>query len=97
LSSIRKDIQMIAVALKKLAGIEGKDSNEKRILWPESEGDETEVQGSKGKGKQKKKMIDGAEEEEEGGEQEEENGMEDIEEESSSFTPVVFSVGTRSL
>jgi len=28
LSSIRKDIQRIAVALVKLAGMEGKDSNE---------------------------------------------------------------------
>jgi len=94
---MRKDIQMIAVALKKLTGIEGKDSDEEQISWPESEGDETKVQGSKGKGKQKEKIIDRAEEEEEVEEQEEENGIKDIEEGSSSFTPVVFSVGTESL
>jgi len=94
---MRKDIQMIAVTLKKLAGIEGKDSDKERISWLESEGDETKVQESKGKGKQKEKIIDRAEEEEEVREQEEENGIKDIEEGNSSFTPVVFSVGTKSL
>ena len=97
LSGMRKDIQMIVVALEKLAGMEGKNSDEERISRPESKGDETKVQGSKGKGKQKEKMIDRAEEEEEVGEQEEENRIEDIEERSSSFTPVIFSVGTGSL
>ena len=85
------------MALEKLAGIESQDSKEKLLLWPESEGEETEVQRSKEKGKQKKEMIDGVEEEEEVGEQEEENRMENIEERSSSFTLVVFSVGTGSL
>jgi len=42
-------------------------------------------------------MINRAEEEEEVREQEEENRMEDIEERSSSFTPVVFSVGIGSV
>jgi len=31
LSSMRKDIQRIAVALEKLASMEGEDSNEKQI------------------------------------------------------------------
>jgi len=43
LSGLRKDIQRIAVALEKLAGMEGKDSNKERISWPESEGELTEV------------------------------------------------------
>jgi len=91
---MRKGIQRIVVALEKLAGIEGKDSDEKRISWPKSEGDETEVQERKGKGKQKEERIDGVEGEEETGEQEKKNGMEGMEEESSSFFLVAFSVGT---
>ena len=62
LSGMRKDIWRIAVALEKLAGMKGKDSDEEQISWPESEGELTEVQGSKEKGKQKEKRIDGAEE-----------------------------------
>jgi len=80
LSSLRQDIQRISVALEKLAGMEGEDSNEERISWPESKGELMEVQGSKDKRKQKKERRDGAEEEEEVGGQEEENGMEDIKE-----------------
>jgi len=53
-----------------------------------------EVQGSKEKGKQKEKRIDGAEEEEETGGQEEENGMEGVEEEGGNFSLVTYSVGT---
>jgi len=97
LSGMRKDIQRIAVALEKLAEIESQDSEKELLSWLESEGEEMAVQRSKEKGKQKEEMIDRAEEEEEVGEQEEENGMKDIEEGSSSFTPVVFSVGTRIL
>jgi len=51
LQGIRKDIQRIAVALEKLAGIECYDSDEELLLWPESEKEETEVQGSKEKEK----------------------------------------------
>jgi len=94
LSRLRKDIWRIMVALEKLAGIEGQDSNEELLSWPESEGEETKVQGSKEKGKQKEKRIDGAEEEKVGG-QEEKNGMEGIEERSNSFSLVMYSVGTR--
>jgi len=94
LSRLRKDIWRIMVALEKLAGIEGQDSDEELLLWPESEGEETEVQGSKEKGKQKEKRIDRAEEEKVGG-QEEKNGMEGMEERSNSFSPVMYSVSTR--
>ena len=85
---MRKDIQRIAVALEKLAGIEGEDSDEERISWPESEGELTEVQGSREKGKQKKERVDGAEEEEETRRQEEENGIECMEEGGGDSSPV---------
>jgi len=84
LSGLRKDVRRIAVALEKLAGIEGEDSDEERISWPESEAELTEVQGSKDEGKQKEKKIDGTEEEGEVGGQEE----------GSTFSPVAYSVGT---
>jgi len=93
LSGLRKDVQRIAVALEKLAGMEGEDSNEERISWPESETELMEVQESKDKGKQKEKRIDGTEEKEEVGGQEEENGMEGVEE-GGTFSPVAYSVGT---
>jgi len=93
LSGLRKDIQRIAVALEKLAGMEGEDSNEKQISWLESERELTEVQGSKDKGKQKEERLDRAEEEEEVKGQEEENGMESVEE-GGNFSPVAYSVRT---
>ena len=93
LDGLRQDIRRIAVALEKLAGMEGEDSDEEQISWPESEGELTEVQGSKDKGKQKEERIDGAEEEEEVGGQEEENGMKGVEK-GGTFSPVAYSVGT---
>jgi len=93
LSRLRKNMQRIVVALEKLAGIESQDSEKEPLSWLESKGEETEVQRSKEKGKKKEEMIDRAEEKEEVREQEEENGIEGVEEESSSFSPVVFSVG----
>jgi len=69
-----------------LASIESHDSDEELILWLESEGEETEVQENREKGKQRKEKIDGTEEDE--------NEMEGVEEGNSSFSPVVFSVGT---
>ena len=93
LSGLRKDIQRIAVALEKLAGMEGEDSDEERISWPESKGELMEVQGSKDKGKQKEERIDRAEEKEEVGGQEEENRIEGVEE-GGNFSPVAYSVGT---
>jgi len=86
---MRKDIQRIAVALEKLAGMEDEDSNKERISWPESEGELMEVQGSREKGKQKEERVDGVEEEEETRKQEEENGIEDMEEGGGDFSPVV--------
>jgi len=51
LSRLRKDMWRIAVALEKLASIGGQDSKEELISWPESEGEETEVQENREKGK----------------------------------------------
>jgi len=82
------------VALEKLAGIEGQDSDEGQISWPESNGEETEVQEGTGKGKQKQERSDGQDEENKMGEQEEGDDMEGVEEGGSSFSPVAFSVGT---
>jgi len=96
LSGLRKDVQRIAVALEKLAGMEEENSDEERISWPESKGELTEVQGSGEKGKQKEERLDGAEGEEDIGEQEEENGMEGVKEDGT-FSPVAYSVGTRIL
>jgi len=92
LQGLRKDVQRIAVALEKLAGIESQDSEKEQFLWPESE---REVQGSKRKGKQKEKRIDGVEEEKEIGGQEEKNRIESVEEGSSNFSLVTYSVGVR--
>jgi len=99
LSRLRKDVQRITVALEKLAGIEGQDSDKKLLLWLESKGEMTEVQESKEKGKQREERLDG---ENEGKEaeirgQEEDNGMEGVEEGSSRFSLAVYSVGTRAL
>ena len=82
------------MVLEKLAGIEGQDSDEELLLWPELEGEETEIQGSKDKGKQKEERINRVEEKEEVGGQEEENGMEDVEERSNNFSLVAYSIGT---
>jgi len=51
LQGLRKDVRRIAVALEKLASIEVQDSDEELLSWPESEGEVTEVQGSREKGK----------------------------------------------
>jgi len=58
LNGLRKDVRRIAVALEKLAGIKGQDSDEELISWPESDGEETEVQERTGKGKQKQERSD---------------------------------------
>jgi len=91
---LRKDMRRIAVVLEKLAGIEGNDSNEELLFWPESEGEETEVQESKERGKQKEKSLNGEGEEQEMGRQEEGNEIEGVEEGGGSFSPVAYSVGT---
>jgi len=43
LQDLRKDMQRIAVALEKLAGIEGQDSDKELLSWPESTGEMTEI------------------------------------------------------
>jgi len=94
LSGMRKNIWRIAVALEKLTGMEGEDSDEERILWPESKGELTEVQGSREKGKQKEERVDRAEEKEGTRRQEEENRMEGVEEGGGDFSLVMYSVRT---
>jgi len=95
LQGLRKDIRRIAVALEKFASIECDDSDEELLSWPESEGEETEVQGSKERGKQREKSLDGEDQEKEMGRQEEGNEMEGVEEGGGSFSLVAYSVGTR--
>jgi len=86
------------VALEKLAGIRGQDSKKELISWPESEGEETEVQETRKKGKQGEEGTDGTEEgEREMVRQEKDNEMGGVEEGGSSFSPVTFFVGTRIL
>jgi len=97
LQGLRKDVRRIAVALEKLAGIEVQDSDEELLSWPESEGEVTEVQGDKEKGKQREEMLDGKDKEEEAEREEENNKMEGVEEGSSRLSPVAYSVGTGTL
>jgi len=85
------------MALEKLAGIEGQDSVEELLSWPESKGEVTEVQGVKEKGKQREERSDREDKEEGTERQEEGNKMEGVEEGSSRCSPVVYSVGTRTL
>ena len=94
LQGLRKDVRRITVALERLAGIEGQDSNEELLSRLESEGEITEVQGDKEKGKQREERLGGEDEGKEMGRQEEDNEMESVEEGDSSFSPVAYSVGT---
>ena len=92
LQGLRKDVQRIAVALERLAGIKGQDSDEELLSRLESEGEITEVQGNKEKGKQREERL-GREDEEKGmGRQEKDNEMEGVEEGDGSFSPVTYSV-----
>ena len=97
LQGLRKDVQRIAVALEKLTSIQGQDSDNKQFSQPESKREETKVQESTEKEKQREQRIDRVEEEGKVEGQEEENRMEDIKEGSSSFSLIVYSVGTRIL
>ena len=80
LRELSKNVRRIAAALEKLAGIDGNDSDEEHISWPESEGELTEVTRNKGKGKQREKRLDGENEEKEMEveEQGEDSGMEGV-------------------
>jgi len=93
LRGLRKDVWRIVVALERLAGIKSQDSNEGQISWPESEGEETEVQESTEKEKQREQRSGRAEDEGEVEGQEEEDAMEGVEERSG-LSPVAYSVGT---
>ena len=75
--------------MEKLAGIESQDSKEEQFLWLASEEEKTEVQKSSEKGKQREERIAGLEGKE--------NRIEGVEEESSSFSLIVYSVGTGNL
>ena len=92
LQGLRKDVQRITVALEKLAGIEGQDSDEEQFSWPESQGEETEVQRNTEKGKQREQRTDGAEEEREVRGQEEETRTLQF---SFLINIIVFSVGRK--
>jgi len=94
LQGLRRDMRRIAVALERLAGIEGQDSDEELLSWPESKGEVTEVQGGKEKGKQREERSDGEDKEKGTERQEEDNKMEGIEQGSSRYSPVAYSVGT---
>jgi len=93
LRGLRKDVRRIAVALEKLAGIEGQNSDKELLARLESEGDITEVQGDKEKRKQSEERLD-REDKKEMGRQEEDNEMEGVEEGDGGFSPVAYSVGT---
>jgi len=94
LSRLRKDVWRITVALEKLASIGGQDSDKELLLLPESEGEETEIQGSKEKGKQREEKLDRDDEEKGMERQEEDNEMEGVEEGGGNFSPVAYSVRT---
>jgi len=87
-------MRRIAVALERLAGIEGQDSDEELLSWPESKGEVTEVQGGKEKGKQREERSDGEDKEKGTERQEEDNKMESVEQGSSRYSLVAYSVGT---
>jgi len=93
LRGLRKDVWRIVVALERLAGIKSQDSDEGQISWLESEGEETEVQESTEKGKQREQRSGRAEDEGEVEGQEEEDAMEGVEERSG-LSPVAYFVGT---
>jgi len=87
-------VRRVADALERMAGIRPKTPEDDLISWPESEGEETEVQESTEKGKQREQRSDRAEDEGEVEGQEEEDAMEGVEEGSSGLSLVAYSVGT---
>ena len=82
------------MALEKLAGIDGQDSDEELLSRPESEGEITEIQGDKEKRKQREERLGGEDKEKEIGRQEKDNEIESMEEGDGSFSPVAYSVRT---
>jgi len=77
-----------------MAGMRPKTPEDDLISWPEYEGEETEVQESTEKGKQREQRSDRAEDEGEVEGQEEEDAMEGVEEGSGGLSPVAYSVRT---
>jgi len=86
-------VQRVADALERMAGVRSKTPEDNIISWPESGGEETETVERVDKGKQRAQISDGAEDEREVEEQEEEDAMEGVEKGSRS-SPVAYSVGT---
>jgi len=99
LRELSKNVRRIAVALEKLAGIKGVNSDEEHISWLESEGELTEVNRNKRKEKQREERLNGENEEKEMEvkEQGEDSGMEGVDKGSSRLSPVAYSVGTGNL
>ena len=91
-------VKRVVDALERIAEIRSKTLEDDLISQLASGGEETEtverIDKGKEKGKQKEERIDESEEKEEVRGQEEENTMEGMEERSSSFSLVTFSVGT---
>jgi len=87
-------VQRVADVLERIAGMRLKTPEDDIISWPESEEEETETVERVNKGKQREQRSDGAEEEGEVKEQEQEDTIEGVEERSSGFSLVVYSVGT---
>ena len=86
-------VQRVADALERMAGMRSKTLEDDIISWPESGGEETETVERIDKGKQREQSPDRAEDEGEVEEQEEEDAMEGVEEDSHSSL-VAYSVGT---
>ena len=91
-------VKRVVDALERIAEIRSKTLEDDLISQLASGGEETEtverIDKGKEKEKQKEERIDESEEKEEVRGQEEENTMEGMEERSSSFSLVTFSVGT---
>jgi len=87
-------VQRVADALERMAGMRPKTPEDDLISWPESGGEEMETLERVDKGKQREQNSDGAEEVGEVEEQEEEDAIEGVEEGSSDRSPVAYSVGT---
>jgi len=86
-------VQRVADALERMAGVRSKTPEDDLISWPESRGEETETVERMDKGKQREQSSDRAENKGEVEEQEEEDAIEGVEE-SSRSSLVVYSVGT---
>jgi len=86
-------VQRVADALERMAGMRSKTLEEDIISWPEPGGEETETLERVDKGKQREQSSDGAEEKREV-EGQEEDAMKGVEKISGGHSPVAYSVGT---